>query len=159
MTSLYEVFEGSDGAKTKALYEKLEAIGAVGKLALNLFRAQKCSSRAKVYHGGPQGGGSFRAMAYDRKTYSIRQLNSILLQYGHELRIPWGWARDLNQPDVPYVLYIDLPQGQVSFHSKERLSGPEYLKGWDGSRKSAERILAFCSTILEKNEKRNLTLF
>jgi hypothetical protein len=152
------VYEGSDAAQTKALYCKLESIGPIGLVALNLFRAQKCSARAKVYRGGIPGGGSFKDMAYTRKAWSLLQLNTILMMHHLELRIPWGWAKDPSEKFVPWVLYIDLPQGQVSFHSIERYNGPDYPRGWDGQHKSAERILAFVSEVLD-SEKRNLSLF
>ncbi len=152
------VYEGSDASQTKALYSKMESLGPIGLLALNLFRAQKCSARAKLYRGGIPGGGSFKDMAYDRKAWSLKNLNSILLKHHLELRIPWGWQRDPAEKLAPWVLYIDLPQGQVSFHSTERYSGPDYLKCWDGRHKNAERIITFCSEVLE-TEKRNLSLF
>jgi len=153
-----EVFEGSDASQTKALYAKLESLGPIGLVALNLFRAQKCSARAKVYRGGIPGAGSFKDMAYERKAWSLRQLNSILMKHYLALRIPWGWQRDPNEKLAPWVLYVDLPQGQVSFHSTERYGGPDYYRGWDGQHKSPERIIAFCSEVLS-SEKRNLNLF
>jgi hypothetical protein len=112
-----EVFEGSDAGQTKALYAKLESLGPIGLVALNLFRAQKCSARAELYRGG-----SLKDMANDRKVWALRNLNSSLLKYSKELRIPWGWRRDFNKKALPWKLYVDLPQGQVSFHSTERYS-------------------------------------
>jgi hypothetical protein len=148
-----EVFEGSDAAQTKALYAKLESLGPLGLVALNLFRAQKCSARAELYRGG-----SLKDLANDRKVWALRNLNSSLLKYSKELRIPWGWRRDFNKKSLPWMLYVDLPQGQVSFHSTERYSGPDYFKGWDGLHKSPERIIAFCSEVLA-GENKNLNLF
>ena len=45
-----EIFQGSDAEVTKAYYAQLATRGAAGELAVNLLRAQKASSRAKVYH-------------------------------------------------------------------------------------------------------------
>lgn len=61
-----EVFNGSEGAITRAYYAALEQRGAAGIVAVNLFRAQKCSTRAKKYRGGIRGVGSYRGMAYDK---------------------------------------------------------------------------------------------
>ena len=47
-----------------------------------------------------------------------------------------------------WVLYVDLPNiGQVSFHSPERLAGPDYDGEWDGARLSAERIIRFSQMV------------
>ena len=49
---------------------------------------------------------------------------------------------------APDVLYIDLPQGQVSFHSTKCLDGPDYPKPWDGTSESRDRILAFSDAVM-----------
>jgi len=117
---------------------------------VNLFRAQKCSTRAKVYRGGLRGIGSFRSLAYQRKAWSMKNLCDCLAEHGSELGINFGWKRDPNTPlhDAPsWVLYVDLPQGQVSFHSPTRYAGPDYPGEWDGVRASCERVLAFCEAV------------
>src|SRR5207253_3086437 len=114
-------------------YAELEKRGPAGLVAVNLFRAQKCSTRAKVYRGR-----SYRDMAYDRKSWSMGNLVEILKLHGAALAIAFGWRADPLTPfgDAPsWVLYIDLPQGQVSFHSPSRGEGPEYICAWDGQRK------------------------
>lgn len=147
----FEVYTGSDGVVTRAYYRELAQLGPIGLVALNLFRAQKCSTRAKVYRGGIRGRGSFRSMAYERKTWSMEQLVEILQKHANELHISWGWKID---PAVPFglrsswVLYVDLPQqGQVSFHSPTRFSGPDYPGDWDHQRASEVRILQFCDSV------------
>lgn len=145
-----QVYETSDGTLTRRYYAELEKRGAAGLVALNLFRAQKCSSRAKVYRGGVRGVGSYRGMAYERKQWSIDQLAQILTTHGAELGLKWGWKRDPKQSFIPWVLYVDLPQGQVSFHSPVRRGGPDYPGDWDGEHKSAERILAFCDQVQQR---------
>src|ERR1051326_7628212 len=115
MTTL-EIYNGSDGAATKALYARLELLGPVGLVALNLFRAQKCSERAKVYRGGVPGRGSFKAMAYERKQWSMGNLCKVLQEHAQGLQLRWGWKEDPGQEYYPWVLYVDLPSGQVSFH-------------------------------------------
>jgi hypothetical protein len=146
-----EVYETSDGVLTKRYYAELEKRGAAGLVALNLFRAQKCSSRAKVYRGGIGGVGSFRGMAYERKQWSLDQLAQILTAHGAGLGIRWGWKRDPKQTFIPWVLYVDLPGGQVSFHSPNRGGGMDYAGEWDGEHRSAERILAFCDQVNQRN--------
>ena len=42
------------------------------------------------------------------------------------------YTRPVIAPPPMAILYIDLPTGQVSFHSPNRGEGPEYEGGWDG---------------------------
>jgi hypothetical protein len=42
---------------------------------------------------------------------------------------------------------LDLPTGQCSFHSAERLQGPEYAGEWDKDSDSTSAILAFCDQV------------
>ena len=88
------IFHGSDGAATKAYYAHLETFGPIGVIALNLFRAQKNSERAKKYRGGIRGVASYRDMAYGRKQWAMAQLCDSLLVYGGMVRIGWGWKLD-----------------------------------------------------------------
>jgi hypothetical protein len=125
------VFKGSDGASTKALYAELETKGPAGVLALNLFRAKKNSDRAKVYRGGIPGKGSYRRLAYDRKNWAMSNLVSVLTQHAEALGVRWGWKDDPAQAYHRWVLYVDTPTGQVSFHTAGRLAGPDYAGTWD----------------------------
>ena len=141
--NVHAIFEGSDGEATRALYARLEAFGPVGIVAMNLFRAQKCSSRAKVYRAG-----RFRRDAYERKTWSLTNLAQVLEAHGAELGLRWGWKVDPQQERHCWVLYVDLPQGQVSFHMGARGKGPDYDGDWDGSHKSPGRVVTFVSKVL-----------
>lgn len=151
MTTL-EIYLASDGEATKGLYRRLDACGPIGHIATNLFRAQKCSERAKLYRGGQRGKGSYRQMAYDRKQWSIDNLCAALTT--ERLGIVWGWSEDASTvfDGIPsHVLYVDLPTGQVSFHSPLRGTGPVYHAKWDGVRgASPGRIIQFCDAILNK---------
>jgi len=49
---------------------------------------------------------------------------------------------------------VDLPEGQVSFHSLARYAGPDYAGDWDGQRKSEERILRFCDQVFHAPAQR-----
>lgn len=141
------IYVGSDGEATKAFYAELQACGVIGEIAVNLFRAQKCSSRAKVYRGG-----GFRSDAYVRKDWSIRNLTQILTTAAVEIPVVWGWKRDANTPGYEWVLYVDLPNGQVSFHCGTRHAGPDYVGEWCGEHLSGDRIIAFCDGLLRKEE-------
>lgn len=144
MTAL-EVFVGSNGAMTRAFYAELEKLGPAGIVALNLFRAQKCSDRAKVYRGR-----GYKDAAYDRKSWSMGNLCAALAEHSEALGIRWGWGTDARLPYTPHVLYIDLPPGQVSFHSPERMAGPDYPGKWDEMPGwSRGRIICFCEVVRE----------
>ncbi len=148
-----DVFEGSDGELTKAYYRELESWGIIGTIAMNLFRAQKCSTRAKVYRGG-RNGTSFRQSAYDRKNWSMNNLCDVLISRADECGIEFGWKQDHGTAGYNWVLYVDLPTGQVSFHSPSRGRGPDYRRDWDRSGGSEARILAFCDSIVLAGEPR-----
>jgi hypothetical protein len=141
---IYRIYDGSDGDATRALYAELEALGPAGIVALNLVRAQKSSSRAKVYRGG-----GYRGMAYDRKEWAMANICSTLGAHGAALGIAWGWGEDEKQGFHKHVLYVDLPTGQASFHCAARGDGPRYNGAWDGiPNASAQRILSWIIRLL-----------
>jgi len=154
-----EIYAGSDGEATKKLYARLDRRGPAGAVALNLFRAQKASARAKVYRGGVRGQGSFKGMAYEKKNWSLGNLCDILADHGAPLGLRWGWQRDaqaslIGDPNE-WVLYVDTPCGQVSFHSSARLKGPDYPHAWDGQvNASIGRIIRWCEQLLVGVEAR-----
>ena len=149
MLDALTIYNGSDGAATTAYYNELSKRGPIGLVAVNLFRASKCSARAKVYRGGIRGRGSFKSMAYERKNWSMSQLVAVLGKHADALGITYGWKHDPAQAFHCWVLYVDLPQGQVSFHTASRGAGPNYAGEWDRSNASAERILAFCDQVFK----------
>lgn len=142
MTPL-EIYQGSNGKATKALYAELETLGPRGLVALNLFRACKCSERAKVYRGH-----GYKADAYARKEWSMGLLCDILIKHSEELGIRWGWKEDPEQPFHKWVLYVEIPTGQVSFHCASRIKGPDYLGEWDKVKgASAMRIVKWTTMV------------
>jgi len=147
-----KVYYGSDGGKTRSFCSTLEKTGRLGGIAAQLFRAQKASSRAKVYRGGVGKGFrlSYRDLAYDRKDKMIATLATML--DGGNCGMTWGWGRDDKNSVAPNVLYVDLPQGQVSFHCVQRHRGPDYPKSWDGEEASERRILEFCNAVMAQGE-------
>lgn len=139
-------YKGSDGEATMALFRELEKFGSDGRLSIELYRAQKASERAKVYRGGVRGRGSFKGMAYDKKQWAMDQLCSVL---DAQNVFTWGWGVDKKQEYHRHVLYIDLPTGQVSFHTDSRGKGPDYGKPWDGvAGVSPARICQFIAGVL-----------
>jgi hypothetical protein len=138
-----KTFHGSDGEATRALYARLAALGPAGEVAINVMRAVKCSARAKVYRGR-----GYRQEAYGRKSWSMANLCAILTKHGRDQLIPWGWREDAAQEFHRWVLYVDLPTGQVSFHGAERMAGPDYDKPWDPSVPSDERAIRFAEALL-----------
>jgi hypothetical protein len=148
MIQAQKVFNQNDGDVTKSYYATMNAKGLLGQLAVALFRAQKRSTAAKKYRGK-----KFRHAAYDVKNWSLSEVCRImnsLNAFGYEFK--WGWGKDPNTPGFPWVLYVEIPTGQVSFHSPDRLNGPDYPKGWDGIGASEPRILAFCDSLWSKEK-------
>ena len=138
------IYANSDGEATKVMYARLQTLGPLGEIALQLFRAQKCSERAKAYRG------KYKGMAYDRKNFSLQELCRALGRYGDALGLAWGWKCDAKTIGYEWVLYIELPQGQVSFHSAVRYDGQDFVGDWDGVRGvSPERIVAFTQAALD----------
>ena len=103
----------ADVVVSRALYARLEGHGPIGQVAMNLFRACKTSQRAKVYRGR-----RYRGAAYDTKQYSMDLLCAHLVDHAPTIGLSsWGWREDSDQPVHRQVLYIDLPTGQISFHT------------------------------------------
>jgi hypothetical protein len=119
----------------------LEMAGMMGKIAAQLFRVQKASGRAKKYRG------DYKGYAYGRKSDSMAPLCAFL----SITELIWGWGRDDKADDdgPKYVLYVEIPTGQVSFHSYDRGEGPDYQGKWDGLRLSATRIIEFGEAVLQ----------
>ncbi len=150
MKTVYETFFGSDGQATVELYNRLRLLGNAGIVAMNLCRACKNSSRAKQYRGGIRGQGSYKHLAYGRKQYAMSELCIILEHLDPSAGLVWGWKADPEQEIYRWVLYVDIPTGQVSFHTVTRGTGPDYPSEWDGQHKSAERIIAWVEMLLQK---------
>lgn len=154
LNEVYAVFNGSSGELTKALYARLEAIGPAGSIATNLFRAAKCSTRAKTYRRGP----GHITEAYERKQWSLENLVALLTAQDAGCGIAsgsgWGWKEDPEEPHAKWVLYVELPNlgplgGQVSFHTPVRGAGPDFAGDWDRLiGRSAARICQHCANVL-----------
>ncbi len=154
-TKARAAYYGSDSGMSRSVCRTLEKSGGLGRIAAELFRVQKASSRAKVYRGGIRRGNghrqSFRTLAYGRKNQGLAKLAALL--QANNCGLVWGWAKDPGQFRAKFVLYIDLPQGQVSFHSTERFAGPDYPGRWDQQHLSETRIIELCDTLLSIAEQ------
>lgn len=139
-----DIFNASDADATRALYAALERRGPIGVVAMNLLRARKASDRAKVYRGR-----RFVGAAYEKKAWSLGELTRALTS-ADALAIRWGWKLDPHPPPaIPWVIYVELPTGQVSFHMRARGEGPDYAGEWDGFRDAdAERIIGWAQFVL-----------
>lgn len=144
------VYRTSNGALTTRFYRLLKQRGPWGEIAAALFKAQKASKRAKKY--GPYAGvngSSFRDLSYGRKGQALKELCDLLEKNFAGADLHWGWKKDGANQLPPWVFYVELPQGQVSFHSHDRFSGPDYKGQWDGMRgASEERVIDFCDSIM-----------
>lgn len=132
-----DIVNGSDAAATKALHRALDAVGPMGKVAHHLLAAQKSSSRAKAFR-------SYSDRYYETKGAQLGQLADALRQ----THVVWGWGED-SRGSLPWVLYVDLPTGQVSFHARDRGDGPDYPGSWDripGA--SGPRIIAWAHSLI-----------
>lgn len=151
MVRVAEAYNGSNGDVTLALFADLQALPRPGgAIAVNLFRAHKGSARAKKYRGGVRGRGSYKKMAYGKKGWAMDNLCKILATDAESCGIArWGWARDEKREYHADVLYIDLPTGQVSFHTEGRGEGPNYPGQWDGVKNAgAGRIIRWIAMLL-----------
>lgn len=152
-----DVYTQMDGQLTTRYYRELTTRGAAGIVAVNLFRAQKCSSRAKVYKKK-----CYTQEAYARKEWSMAQLCDCLRDHGAGLGISYGWKEDPTvrfDQDSSYVLYVEIPTGQVSFHCPRRGNGPDYTRDWDKAKSSQERIIAFCDMVFKREFPTHLEAF
>ena len=149
-TETSRAYHGSDAAATRRLHRKLESFGHEGRIAAELLRAQKASARAKKYGFArpSRGATSYREHSYDRKADRIVGICALLTEDSCKLR--WGWGHDTACGQAAWVLYVDLPNGQVSFHSERRHQGPDYPGEWDGMHASEERIIAYCDSLLSR---------
>lgn len=138
------VYNGSDGKITGQLYVELSMLGPMGELAVNLFRANKNSVRAKRYRGR-----SAKGAAYDTKQWAIEKIETILGKHAEALGIVWGWKEDARQARHNWVMYIELPTGQVSFHAGSRGDGPDFSGEWCGEFASADRIIALAAHAID----------
>lgn len=147
-----DIYHGSNAAATRKLLKQLESSGHAGRIAAQMFRAQKTSSRAKKYRGGKDNSDgvfkSFRTMAYETKAKALFALCRLLM--ADDCGMAWGWHHNRcaarNEPE--FVLYVELPTGQVSWHVLHRYDGPDFAGKWDEARGTSEhRVIAHVQAV------------
>jgi hypothetical protein len=90
----------------------------------------------------------YRGQAYDKKQWAMDNLCRHLAALGE---LTWGWKKDPAQEYHNWVLYVDLPNGQVSFHTAQRGEGPDYAGDWDGIKNmSPQRICSFVASVFAR---------
>lgn len=136
---VWRIYNGSDGSRTRKLYSTLKKFGVYGELAALCLAAQKTSDRAKEYRG------DYKGMSYDKKGEKLRAICDLLESLGDTLN--WGWGTD-HTAYCEHVLYIDLPTGQVSWHSPGKYSDKIYNDEWDGTPYSRQRVVEFARNVL-----------
>jgi hypothetical protein len=67
----------------------------------------------------------------------------------------WGWTIDTTK-GRRHVLVVELPTGQVAFHSPRRFAGPDYAKGIEEqTSRTIDRIGLYCQNLLCRIRKKN----
>lgn len=141
MTSKEAMKTGSGEKVVEFLFE-LGARAEQGAIASALFRAQNNSSRAKRGRRGRR----------DRYSNKNEALAALVMSLDIFKQHKFGWGYDEATIGYPHVLYVELPQGQVSFHSAKRFAGPIHDREWDSERASADRIAGYCDSVLQESK-------
>jgi hypothetical protein len=133
-------------ARTRQERKRLSAT-PFGRLLLALREARECNDRAKSraanglhidYYFGFDSSRYAQAnyrRSRDARWSDYRQKSLALdaaCSEAQRTTIRWGWAQDKLVEDAPFVIYFDLPSGQVSFHAEFRGDGLDYGGEWDG---------------------------
>lgn len=146
-------YEATDYSETRSYLRALANAGRLGRIAAALFAAMRASTDAKTERrlakGDPLAEITVSRAGYARKRLAMQKVCELLAH--NAAGLAWGWGNDRRQADCPFVLFVDLPQGQVSFHTPEKLMGPEYAGRWDRACQNRERVLAFCDALLPSN--------
>jgi hypothetical protein len=88
-------------------------------------------------------------MAYQTKQWAMGNIATVLSGHAEALGISWGWRQDPTQEYHDQVLYVDLPTGQVSFHTSARGVGPDYSGQWDRATGAGPgRVIRYAASVL-----------
>ncbi|MBL6852365.1 MAG: hypothetical protein ISS15_05430 [Alphaproteobacteria bacterium] len=141
------VYLGSNGDKTKALYQRLNALGPVGFVASNLFRACKCSERAKDYRRGSQ-----KREAYRRKQWSLDNLDGVRCCSNMAQRSgSSGAGRPIRRRNSTSKCSMSSSRpARLAFTPRRAATARIFVGAWDGVRGEApERICRWVVQVLE----------
>lgn len=140
-------------------------IDSYGRFLLHLHDAQRASDQAKSraangphFERYPHIDNFDWASANYRRNRDARWRN--YLEKSWQLRHAVKLARELGIPSgyqetddfVPYVIYFELPTGQVSFHADDDGGADPYDGQWDSEQASAARIRKTLRQYLDQNK-------
>lgn len=136
------------------MLNQLRLHGRVGMIGAALLNCQKESSNAKKHLKGHAGAIQSRRLSRERYQQKHQAMAALQVHLKEYQTFNWGWAPDPNpsKSSAVHVLYVDLPTGQVGFHSTQMLgrNAKVYTGQWDGQNKNMERIFKFCEDILNR---------
>lgn len=115
------------GRLLRALRDAQVASDRAKSRAADATRYSEYNDRSEYRWHNYHASRSARQRDYAEKSQSIAHACNAAGEAG----IVFGWAPSL-QEDVPWIVYFDLPTGQMSFHCNKRGQGPEYGGNWDG---------------------------
>jgi hypothetical protein len=139
------------GRPAKSTSAEPDRVAALRDLVAECAKAQAASDRAKThaaanvhYLDWSGSEASYRASRakvaadYAEKERALRAICALAPAAG----VVFGWGGDPESHAARWVLYVDLPAGQVSWHTRSRGTGPTYKGRWDGVRDAAAGRIA-----------------
>jgi len=151
MSRTKNVYHGRNAADTRKLQSDLRKAGPRGKIAAEVFRAARASSKANRFINGgikrSKGGyDSYSDLDFQKKTEALKKLSELLEVDACGLN--WGWLEDEEAIAAPFLLLVDLPVGQVVFHCTDRFAGPDYSVEMLGGSQRENAVIGFCDSVL-----------
>ena len=145
-----EAFSTSSPQLSRRLCKDLDSMGPLGQLASRLFKAEKASKQAGSYQGkAPVSRRPYCDYSKDRMREMLMKTVCLLDAHAKLLGISWGWRANDKPDSPPWVLGIDLPNGQVTYGLPDRLMGPDYESASDSDFYNSIRITDFCAGVLD----------
>lgn len=152
-----EILYASNNPNTRQLIRQLNCCGLQGKLASQLFAAQKAMKAACLSHQDAAAcKGSDTDKSPERMQKPLLETSLWLNFNAMKYKIRWGWCENSNRGDFHWVLAIDLPTSKVGFKSSKRMVGPDHIVDSDSVRDSENRIIEFCADTLIAGKPRGI---
>lgn len=145
-----EAFYTFNAPLSRRLCQDLDAMGPMGQLASLLFKAGKASKQARSYQGkAPVSRRPYCDYSKDRMKEMLMKAVCLLDAHAKPLGISWGWRANDKPDSPPWVLSIDLPNGQVTYGLPDRLMGPDYESASESDFYNSIRITELCADVLD----------